>query len=543
MPSLKKMLRSYAPDLIDRISLFWGVDSINQDYTVRVNLLVDAMLNIELRNEILESLTPSALEAWKDLVQNENKETWTNFSRKYGDIRQFGPSKREREAPENHPTSTSEYLWYRGLIGRAFFNLPPEPREFVYVPDELIGPSKISAQNPHLNPIRPVSKTEIQDVLSFEDRILDHMTDWLSAKRMGRILPESVFEQWGITESFLSLIAKETGLIDPDNNPNTEKIKTFVQTGHEELMRNLFSIWKSSRAINELRMLPGILCEGTWENDPIRPREVIIEVLKTLKFKTWYSLSSMVNTIKIMDPDFQRPSGDFDSWFIRQTDTNDYLRGFDHWDDVEGVMITHLLTGPFFWMNRIDLAVETKTSKIHAFRLNPRFYSSKMDPLVEQNQHPKLRVTSDLHISLPTSSPLILRYQIGRFCELSDARNEETLYYLTPASLTAAQEQGLKPGQMIQLLEKFASPTLLINLKSVVERWEKNGLESRIEKLTILRLSNTHSLQVLQNNPKTSIYIVEILNTNTALIDIDGVKIISKTLLNEGILTQIDSAL
>ncbi|NIO71720.1 MAG: hypothetical protein GTN71_22490, partial [Anaerolineae bacterium] len=50
--------------------------------------------------------------------------------------------------------------------------------------------------------------------------------------------------------------------------------------------------------------------------------------------------------IKESDPDFQRPDGDYSSWYIRQADTGRYLSGFESWDQVEGALIAYLIAQP-----------------------------------------------------------------------------------------------------------------------------------------------------------------------------------------------------
>ncbi|MBA4385706.1 MAG: hypothetical protein C0410_13295, partial [Anaerolinea sp.] len=120
MPSLKKMLQSYDLDMIERVSSFWSVDTTNMDLASSIEALYRAMLESSLTAEVLDSLPQSSKEAWDDVQRNPQKITWAHFTRKYGEVREFGPARREREEPELHPISAAETLWYRGLVGRAF---------------------------------------------------------------------------------------------------------------------------------------------------------------------------------------------------------------------------------------------------------------------------------------------------------------------------------------------------------------------------------------------------------------------------------------
>ena len=542
MPALKKMLLSYDLDLINRISRFWGVDQMNSDFSTAVNNLFNAMNDPVLVVEILDSLTQPAKEAWAFLGENNQKVTWTNFSRKFGGIREYGPAKREREAPENHPVSAAETLWYRGLIGRAFLNIPPEPREFVYIPDELLTLIWQSRQSNSLIPVRPVGKSELKKELIADTRILDYMTDWLSARRMNRTLPSETYQHWGIPESFIKAIANQTGLIDKTGVPETESLKRFFLTDRAEVMHDWFTKWKNSATINDLRFLPGLVFEGAWQNDPVTARTVVLENLQNLDPTSWYCLASFINLIKEKNPDFQRPAGDYDSWFIRRTGTECYLRGFENWDEVDGALITSFITGPLYWLGMVNLAFGMENSEVVAFKLSSRFFTKALEPAVVNIsiKEPIIRISTDLLFTVPVFSSLSLRYQIGRFCDLISSSAGETLYQVTPTSLMLAQKQGLKPGQLVQYLEKIIKTPLPKTLALMANRWEKHGLESTIEKKVLLRAAHPEVMLSLQQNARISKFILEVLTPTTVIIDKSGVDLIKKTLIELGILTLVE---
>ena len=71
---------------------------------------------------------------------------------------------------------------------------------------------------------------------------------------------------------------------------------------------------------NELRLLPGLKFEGDWTNDPLRTRQAILELVSQIPENRWWSLAAFVAAVREQHPDFQRPAGDYDSWFIRQDD-------------------------------------------------------------------------------------------------------------------------------------------------------------------------------------------------------------------------------
>ena len=97
-----------------------------------------SILDFELLAELMDSLSPQADSAITDLVQSGGRIIWATFTRKYGDIREMGAGKRDRERPHLKPSSTTEILFYRGLLARAFFETDKGSQEFAYIPDDLL---------------------------------------------------------------------------------------------------------------------------------------------------------------------------------------------------------------------------------------------------------------------------------------------------------------------------------------------------------------------------------------------------------------------
>ena len=126
--------------------------------------------------------------------------------------------------------------------------------------------------------------------------------------------------------------------------------------------------WKV-KSFNELRQLPGLIFEGEWKNQPVVTREFLLNLLDAIPEGKWWSLSAFINDVKAKYPDFQRPSGDYNSWFIKRESDEEYLRGFEHWDQVDGALIRYFITGILFWLGQVDLAAPEKGEEPTAFRV------------------------------------------------------------------------------------------------------------------------------------------------------------------------------
>ncbi len=56
------------------------------------------------------------------------------------------------------------------------------------------------------------------------------------------------------------------------------------------------------------------------------------------------------------------------SWFIRRISDEQYLRGFESWDEVDGALIRYLITGPLHWLGLVELAAPSPDSSPQSFR-------------------------------------------------------------------------------------------------------------------------------------------------------------------------------
>src|SRR5512139_2615478 len=205
MPELLQSLLKQDIGHLRIIAEFWGIEleSITAD-DAREELSA-SLLDAELIAEVVESLSPQAQSAMRALVKAEGRLPWAAFTRQYGDIREMGAAKRDRERPHLKPASTAESLYYRGLLARAFFDEEKGAQEFAYIPDDLLEelynifdeevvdePVEVKADLPEEAAAevealgRPASPGEKGREILADDSILDDATTYLAALRMGR---------------------------------------------------------------------------------------------------------------------------------------------------------------------------------------------------------------------------------------------------------------------------------------------------------------------------------------------------------------------
>jgi len=530
MPDLIQSLQSRDLVHLRIVASMWGVELASVETDAVLSELAAALLDPALVGEIVDALSAEALSALEAMSEEGGRIPWATFVRRFGEIREIGPGRRDREQPYLQPISAAETLFYRALLARAFFDTPNGPQEFAYIPDDLLslihhGEHREHGENIKKDSVdsvlsvvkkeplgRPASLKERERPLPPCDRLLDDAATLLAALRMGIQPPETIIPVKVVRE-FLR-VAK----ILSDSEPRAEAVKTFLEASRKDALDMLASAWQASENFNELWQIPGLVCEGEWINQPLVTREFLLDLLDAVPENQWWSLPAFVRAVKDKYPDFQRPAGDYDSWFIRRADSETYLRGFDHWDNVDGALIRYFISGPLFWLGMVELASPVDSETITAFRITSKVESQTSDVRPSTfDEKGKLTVTSSGKISVPRSVPRAARYQISRFCTWDEEKTEEYRYRVTTGSLKKAKEQGLKVGHLLSLLAKNAAAEIPPAFVKALKRWELNGTEARVENLVVLRVSRPEVLDELRKS-KAGRFLGEMLGPTTVIV-------------------------
>lgn len=547
MPNLSQTLPSNDLGFTRIVASLWGLELASTDPVSAAVELAETLSDVELVEEVVSTLPKDARSTLEALAGAGGRLAWGVFTRRFGEVREMGAGKRDREQPHLHPASAAEALWYRGLLARAFFDTEQGAQEFAFIPDDLLmalefaglvelgpkhGPApaqhtekpatekkteKIVVKRPAPAPEqqtpanteeplgRPASPAEKAVPLPAGDRLLDDACTLLAALRMGLKPPETAIPVTVVRE-FLS-----AAKIIVKGKPQPEPVKKFLEAPRPQALEMLGTAWQAATSFNELRQLPGLVCEGEWQNEPLVTREFLLDLLAAVPEKQWWSLPAFVRDVKAKYPDYQRPAGDYDSWFVKREADGTYLRGFANWDNVDGALLRYFIAGPMFWLGMLDLAAPDGPPAPAAFRLNGgEAQASKVE-------NGKPGVLSNGRITVPRLTPRAVRYQIARFCEWDDEKDDRYAYRVTPASLLRAREQGLKSEQLLGILQKHAAAALPPPFVRALQRWETNGSEARLEKLVVLRLGTPEVLNELRAS-KAARFLGEILGPTTVVV-------------------------
>ena len=132
-------------------------------------------------------------------------------------------------------------------------------------------------------------------------------------------------------------------------------------------LRALFEAWRTDPAWNDLQRSNRLHVEKAvaLRSDTLAVRAAILSALRAAVPGAWHTFESLFARVKAQSPDFLRT--DFDTDYLRDAATGEYLRGFAHWDRVEGALLHYVLTGPLFWLGLIEIDPGAT-----AFSLTPR---------------------------------------------------------------------------------------------------------------------------------------------------------------------------
>ena len=137
-------------------------------------------------------------------------------------------------------------------------------------------------------------------------------------------------------------------------------------------------------------------------------------------------------------------------------------------------------------------------------------------------------------ISIPRLAPRVVRYQVSRFCEWDEPKEDVYRYRISTNSLTKAKEQGLKVEHLLALLAKHSDAGVPPSLVKALKRWEVNGTEARVQTQVILKVSKPEVLEEMRKS-KAAKFLGEVLSPTTVIVKGGAVQKVMEALMELGI--------
>jgi hypothetical protein len=235
-----------------------------------------------------------------------------------------------------------------------------------------------------------------------------------------------------------------------------ETVRAWLELDRPRQQQALFAAWRHSTDWNDLCRTPSLECAetGAWRNDPIQTRNAILNLLGRLQPGAWYSQSDFIQAVRTTEPDFQRPTGDYDAWYIRDIYTQSFLKGFEQWDAVEGALLRFLFQGPLHWLNVLDLAEPSAGDdlQLSLSQWGARWLGCDVPQPHEAPRHP-IVVGEDFSVALDLNAPLDERFRVERFAQWQ-ASYPHYLYQINQRSLQRAAAEGITAARILDFLHR-----------------------------------------------------------------------------------------
>ena len=468
--------------------------------------LVEAIIRPGHLNHVIAGCSADAAEALDSLLREDGRLPVAPFERRFGSVRSIGPGRLERERSHLAPVNASEELWYLALIHRTVGETPDGLMEFMAVPDDLVLllPEPQRQQRPFAVPAAAApSKLSLADDMLLHDccSILClvqagevHLTGpveapaWHSTSlyALNELLlqpapPESLADRSGPgSAGALALaLAAETGWLRVAGRRmrlDATSVQQWLGGARSRQRRALMEVWSASEGWNDLCRTPALSCQetGSWSNDPLATRSRLLPLLATLSPDRWHGVDAFVAAVRDQFPDFQRPDGDYNTWYLRRRDDPVYLRGFESWDQVEGDLLRFLMVGPLNWLAVVENAASVSDETLFRLTGEGTAWLAGQEP-VATIESGRPTVLSDYTVEIPADAPLLDRFRVSRFTTWLPAEREPSLrfrYRISQTGLQHAARQGITAQRVLEYLRERAGAELPENVAAALVGWQ-----------------------------------------------------------------------
>lgn len=438
-----------------------------------------------VREELIEDSAEveSALNA---LVAANGEIPESQFTRDFGVLEIMGEDRLRKEMPWLEARSVSEILYYNGLIGLRIQGLGPEARRVVYMPSDVMAQMPLPSMDEDevplaIEPTRPPSDNtlvQMQDLLLNDlGSVLGYVLEKNLRLQEQALHPE---DDAGLTERLLVPpdtplfqvrkrlllhITRRLGLLKrvqgAEDGPlltlNGNQVHRFLRLDRNAQRTAMWSAWKDSGQWNDLCQTPTLVChnEERWKNSPLGTRETFLPLCRSLRIGSWYRVEDLVAAVHDRVPDFQRPGGDYNSWYVWNQTQGAYVRGFENWDLVDGELVRFLLLGPLSWLGTMQQDVDFHTGQPRAValtRIGAIWLGADLEfpPVAER---PLVDFQDDFTLLVPFALSMQLRFRIGRFAMWQASGESHHQYQINQRSLERAMEAGITGDRILEALK------------------------------------------------------------------------------------------
>ena len=467
-----------------------------------------------------------------------------------GELRVLGMGAMERVRPWEEPISSTERLYYLGLIYQDFGMIGQFRGQILFIPVELLALLPKVESSPvkfEVRPLEGIPPGVRKGTLSLTDDAFAILSD-LQRRNVypvkGRYLPPDALhrinERLVVREAAVALnrerdtqrlallmhILRSLSLVKATHEgllkPVTARTRKWLQVSKVRRLLALQRAWADDPTWNDLWRIPTLRPEPTgWRNDAKQARVVLLHWLGQLLPNEWYNIADFIKAIKRLDPDFQRPDGDYNSWYIRNTETGQLLRGWSQWDQVEGVLLRYFFAGPLFWLGVVDLGYLAPSDKQpFAFRLTASgasWLGHEMELPPEPERMP-LIIAANGVINVPAGADDWERLHLERLSVPIEESDEPGDYRLDKEKIIALLMEGSDIERVLRFLDRATNGDLPNQVRTMLRGWAGGYGRMVLQPWVVLEVDHPQLMRDLQRQPNLSHYFERPLGPRTVAI-------------------------
>jgi len=542
MRELRRCLADYSVARLRALSLARGIEMATNKRVDAARQLAEAMLQPDAVAEALEILNPQERRALEAIQAAGGSVRADPFTRQFGGIRAIGDGRLMVEQPWLSPATATERLWYLGLLFKAFAEYGTERVAYLFIPSDLLQllPWPQAQAGLQLEPVKEPARiwiagdaatldtcTLLAQLQNHQPRIVRGQGLYPQDERAWRmrwasetIEPPPLAGYTNLRARFLLRIAARLRLARRTGDrlkPAADGARVWLNTPRAGQLGQMWAAWANDSGWDELRRIPEIRCEGTgWSNDPVLTRQRLMEILAVCEPGVWHSLAETIHTIREHAPDFQRAGGDYNSWYIRDVKSGEYLMGFEQWDAIEGRLITQTVTGPMHWLGAVNLGQPEGGSLAFSVTAWGWAWLHGQEP-EDAGSFAPLSVAEGALVHWPAGGNLYHRFQLERFADWKgDAGGSD--YQITPASLARVLAQGVKAEATTKFLQRASEGQVPAEILGQIAEWAGRRGRAKLSRKMLLETDSPATLAAIRSDPELSPRLGETLSPTCALV-------------------------
>jgi hypothetical protein len=525
-PTLRRWLAGRSASERATLARLW---SLPADAARAPEPLAEALLSGGAVARVLATLGPRERAALERVQQHGGALSATVLEREFGRVRDHAdyPNQRAYLLALEQPPSPTERLYTLALLLRLqdghgyaippdlLALLPPAPeRTDTLRLDPTDAPERVTTADPRL-----AERLLLILMALGQDGLLEVIpTGGLNKASLARIAkwrdPKDKFEgawreeHWPYV-SFLRRIAEGAGLLragaDARLRPTNAALHWMRQPPVERA-RRLLEGWVAS-TWDELVSFLGMKVQRGYSRDLPGAKRAIIRLLGQVAPNQWVALDDFAAAVKVVEPDFARPDGRYDTWGLLSY-SRQPLDGFERWDEVEGQQLRVIASGTFRWLGLTDLGTQGEDAV--SFRIN-QLGAALLGGEHAPNAPPEepLVVQPNFEVVAPAFASPYARFQLGRIAARTPSESDTEIYTLTKKSIQAALERGITLDDMLRFLREHAGREPPQNVAATLREWAGQHGQVTLRRGVLLQTEDSTLLEQIRRDKRVKLPQIE----------------------------------